>query len=987
VVNFVKTEEKILRFWEKEKIFEKTLALRKKSPLFVFYEGPPFANAQPGIHHILARSFKDIIVRYKTMQGYYVPRKAGWDTHGLPVEIQAEKILGLASKLEIEKKGLRRFINVCQKNIFSCKKQWEEMTKRIGYWLDLKNAYITCSNEYIESVWWLLKQFWRKGLVYQDYKVVPYCSRCGTSLSDHEVAQGYKEVEDPSIYLRFPLRDNIFGQKASLLVWTTTPWTLPANVALAISPKADYLMVKADNEFLILAKERLSALRGKYQTVKKIKGKRLVGLKYLPPFESNFKQSEKAFVVLAGDFVRLDEGTGVVHMAPAFGAEDLELAKNQKLPVILNVGPDGCFTKEVKKWAGRFVKDVEDEIISELEKRHLIYKKESIRHSYPFCWRCDTPLLYYAKNSWYIKTTAVKDKMLNNNSKVSWYPSYIKNGRFGNWLKENVDWAISRERYWGTPIPIWLCQGKNKENKNDCGKVEVIGSLEELQKLSLAPIDLKKIDLHRPSIDKIILKCPECGGKMKRVPEVLDCWFDSGAMPFAQMHFPFETKSYQLNKLQNPTQKEIKQLVQEIPFPADFIAEGIDQTRGWFYTLLAISTLLGLESPYKNVLSLGLVLDEKGKKMSKSKGNIIIPREMIDKYGADSIRLYFFLCPLGETVRFSEKNLAEVFRKFIITLYNSFVFYQTYANNPAFSKKEKAGLLLDKWVFSKLNQLIKKMTIALDNYQITTAARLLYQFVVDDFSNWYLRRSRKRRTSNFFQTFETVLLELCRLSAPFTPFIAEEIYQRMSRKNKSSKKSVHLESWPQAEERFIQTKLTKEMEVARKICQLGLSVRTERKIRVRQPLSEIKVASKTKKLNKELSALILEEINVKKLSILEEEEWHTLDKDWVRKEEEGIKIALNVNLTPQLIEEGLIREIVRHIQDFRKRCGFSPNKEIFTFWQTDETKLLNLIIKHQSAIESETKCRLSRNDLAKNGTKIELAGSSFWIKERGTKEI
>lgn len=941
MIDFPKLEENILEFWKKNKIFEKSLERRKGAKRFVFYEGPPFANARPGIHHVLARSFKDIIARYKTMRGYYVPRKAGWDTHGLPVEMEVEKKLGISSKPEIEEIGVGKFIEKCQENILTYKEQWEEMTERMGYWIDLKNAYITCSNEYIESVWWVFKQIWEKGLVYQDYKVVPYCPRCGTSLSDHEVAQGYRETKDPSIYIKFALKSKFLNHKSSLLVWTTTPWTLPANVALAINPKVKYAQIKVDNEILILAKERMGILNKKGEVLNEFDGKMLICQRYKPLFEENGKEQKR---VVGADFVSLEEGTGVVHIAPAFGAEDMDLAKKENLPVILNVNEEGKFKEEVKKWSGKFVKEADDEIIYDLEKRNLLYKKETIVHSYPFCWRCETPLLYYAKNSWYIKTTAVKSQMLDNNEKINWIPSYIKYGRFGNWLKENIDWTISRERYWGTPLPIWQCQ---------CGNIKVVGSVKELK--------VKKINLHRPFIDKVLLECEKCGGKMRRVPEVLDCWFDSGSMPFASWHYPFEN---------------IEQFKQN--FPADFIAEGIDQTRGWFYTLLAISTLLGLGPAYKNVISLGLVLDEKGQKMSKSKGNVVLPDKIFAKYGADAIRLYFYLTPLGETTRFIEKDLAEVFRKFIITFYNSFIFYQTYAPTNLKSQNQvfKPENVLDKWILSKLNLLIKELTEELEQYNITNAARLLYEFVINDLSNWYIRRSRKRQSSNFFQTLGMVLLDVAKISAPFVPFIAEEVYQKINFDKENKFESVHLSDWPKSNKGLIDRQLNNEMEAARKICELGLAIRAEKKIKVRQPLSEVSIEGLS--LQKEILELIGDELNVKKVKL---GKVVGLGKDWAIKEEDGLKVALNVKITSQLKQEGYAREIVRHIQEKRKQAGFKPLDVASIYWQADDKELLDVIKIFRKKIEKETKTILKQKsgELKDKGQEIIIEGKKIYI--------
>jgi len=686
-LNFPKIEEKILKFWKSSRIFERSLERTKGKPRFVFYEGPPFANGLPGIHHLLARAFKDIILRYKTMQGFYVERKAGWDTHGLPTETAAEKKLKISSKREIEK-NIGEFIEECQNNVFAYKKEWEEFTERIGFWLDLKSAYITCSKEYIESLWWILKQIWQKDLLYQDYKVVPFCPRCGTSLSSHEVAQGYKTVRENSVYVKIKLKKE---KDTFLLVWTTTPWTLPGNVAVAVNPGFKYLKVKKGKEMLILAKERLSVLGEEYKIIEEVKGKELAGLEYEPLFNF-YKPEKKAWFVVLADFVSLGEGTGLVHMAPAFGEEDMETGKENDLPVILNVDEEGRFKKEVDPFAGKFVKDADPLIVKDLEKRGLLYEEEMCEHEYPFCWRCETPLLYYAKESWFIRMTALKEKILANNKKINWVPPYFKEGRFGEWLKEIKDWNLSRERYWGTPLPIWQCQ--------KCEKRICIGSIEELRECGFKG----KIEgLHRPFIDEVELSC-SCGGKMKRVKEVIDCWFDSGSMPFAQWHYPFENKDL-IDKGEF--------------FPADFICEGIDQTRGWFYTLLAISTLLGHPSPYKNVVSTGIVLDENGQKMSKSKGNIVKPSDIIDKYGADIARFYFYtINPVAEPKNFNFKDVQILYRKFFDTLINVQKFFNTYAGRIKKKKDISPKKLLDRWIISSLEKLNQKAIEKLDSYDI-----------------------------------------------------------------------------------------------------------------------------------------------------------------------------------------------------------------------------------------------------------------------------
>ncbi|MCX6760553.1 MAG: isoleucine--tRNA ligase [Candidatus Nealsonbacteria bacterium] len=883
-LNLSKKEEEILDFWEKNKIFEKSLEKTKDKPKFVFYEGPPFANGLPGIHHLLVRAFKDVILRYKTMQGFSVKRKAGWDTHGLPTEMSAEKKLKINSKKEIEK-DIGGFIEECKNNIFLYKKEWEEFTRRIGYWLDLKNPYITCSDEYIETLWWILKQIWEKGLLFQDYKVVPYCPRCGTSLSSHEVAQGYKTVRENSVYVKFPVKKE---KNTYFLVWTTTPWTLPGNVAIAVNPELSYLKVKTGNEYLYLAKERISAIGDGYDEIsEEIKGKDLIGKEYDPIFDFT-KPDKKAYYLVAGDFVSTQEGTGLVHIAPAFGEDDMIVGQKNNLPIILNVDEEGKFKEEVKPWEGKFVKDADPLIIKELKEKNILFKEESCEHEYPFCWRCDSPLLYYAKQSWFIKTTAIKDKLIENNKKINWVPEYLKEGRFGEWLKDVKDWNLSRERYWGTPLPIWQCE---KCDKNIC-----IGSIKELEEKKESFSEIK--NLHRPQIDEVILKC-ECGGKMKRVKEVIDCWFDSGAMPFAQSHYPFENKEL-IDK------KEF--------FPADFICEGVDQTRGWFYTLLAISTLLGFESPYKNVVSTGLVLDGKGKKMSKSKGNVVVPSDIIDKYGADVARFYFYtINSVGDPKKFDFNDIQSLYRRFFDTLINSRKFFDLYAKKGFKHKKDfKTDNLLDKWILSSLESLNIKIIEKLDNYDIVGAARLFEDFV-DDLSNWYIRRSRKRlqkpennqEKEEASQTLYYVLLKLSLLLAPFVPFSAESAYQDLN----GEKESIHLEDYPLPKKELIDEKLEGKMKKTREIIASALAERAKSGIKVRQPLKELIITDSDLEKEQELLGLIKEEVNVKKIGF-------------------GEVLHLDIEISSELKEEGMIREIIHNIQEIRKRAGLKPEDEI-----------------------------------------------------------
>jgi isoleucyl-tRNA synthetase len=908
-----KIEKEILEFWKKNDIFKKSLDRTKNRPRFIFYEGPPFANGLPGIHHLLGRAFKDMILRYKTMQGFFVERKAGWDTHGLPTEMSAEKSLKITSKKEIEQ-NVGGFIKECSNNVFTYKKDWEIFTERIGYWLDLESAYVTCSNDYIESLWWILEKIWDKGLLYQDYKVVPYCPRCGTSLSSHEVAQGYKTVKENSIYVKFPVKGE---ENTYLLVWTTTPWTLPGNVAIAVNPSFNYVKIEiSGGEKLILAKERLSLLNEDYKILQETKGKELLGLSYNPVFDF-YKSDKKIWFVVGASFVSLEEGTGLVHIAPAFGEDDMTVGKENDLPVILNVDEAGRFKGEVGSWSGLPVKEADPMIIEELRKKNLLFKKELYEHEYPFCWRCDSHLLYYAKESWFIKVTQIKKKLLENSKKINWYPDYLKDGRFGEWLKEVKDWNLSRERYWGTPLPIWQCE--------KCGKRTCIGSIEELkEKSGFSEIE----DLHRPFIDQVLIDC-ECGGKMKRVKEVIDCWFDSGSMPFAQLHYPFENKDL-IDK---------KKL-----FPADFICEGIDQTRGWFYTLLVISTILGLEAPYKNVISVGIVLDESGLKMSKSKGNIVKPADIVDKYGADVARFYFYtINAVAEPKSFSFKDVESLYRKFFDTILNTQKFFKTYVSENFENKKGfKSDSILDKWIVSLLEKLNLKIVEKLESYDVVGAARLFEEFV-DDLSNWYVRRSRKRfqrevaEKERATQTLYYVLLKLSGLLAPFTPLLADFMYKDLGEKGES----IHLEDYPVPNKKLIDEKLEGGMKMAREIASLGLKERARLGIKVRQPLTELIVGSLAAGLSKDLLALAGEEVNVNNVR-------HDASL--------GDGVKLDEVITPELREEGLIREIIHSVQMMRKNMGLRPEDEIQVFYSGSEA-LADIIKKNKESIGKEAKIK------------------------------
>jgi len=910
-MNLPQIEQEILKFWDKKKIFAKTLAKAKKGPRFVFFEGPPTANGMPGIHHVEARAFKDVIPRYKTMRGFFVERKGGWDTHGLPVEIQVEKELGLKSKKEIEKYGIEKFNKKCKESVWKFKNEWEKMTERIAFWLDLKNAYITYENYYIESVWYILKQIWQKGLLYKGQKVVPYCPRCGTALSSHEVAQGYEIVKEPSVYFKLAVKAEA---SSYFLVWTTTPWTIPANTALAVGENISYVKVKVGEEKFILAKERLAVLGEKYEIESEFLGGALVGREYEPLYPMKLKKP--GYKVVAADFVSTEDGTGIVHIAPSFGIEDMELGEKEGLPQVLTVELDGKIKKGLGiPGEGKFVKEADGEIKSDLKKRKLLYKEEAYEHEYPFCWRCDTPLLYYAKTSWFIKMTQVRDELLTNNSQIHWEPENIKEGRFGEWLREIKDWNLSRERFWGTPLPVWEC--------TKCGEIKVVGSVKELGK------PLK--DLHRPYVDQITFVCPKCSGTMKRAPVVIDVWFDSGAMPYAQWHYPFENK----NKID-----------QGEAFPADFICEAVDQTRGWFYTLVAISTLLGKGPAFKNVICLGHVLDAKGQKMSKSRGNIVLPMDVIDKFGADCVRWYLYTVnSAGEPKRFDLKDVKDKYNRFFGTLYNTLAFFKTYIEK---SFKPVRGVkprnILDRWIISRLDSLALEVTSGLENYDVVAAARAFEKFI-DELSNWYVRRSRRRfqkpeserEKNEAAQALYHVLLNLAKLAAPFIPFLAEEIY--LSLKKSKMPESVHLCDWPRADKKFISKNLEQKMAVVRQIVALALAERASAGIKVRQPLAALAVRDSKLKGNKELLELIEDEVNVKEIVF-----------DETLKDE----IKLDKKITKELKEEGIARELVRQIQDMRRQAGLTRKDMIQIRLETKDKKLEAVFGNWQGFIFKET---------------------------------
>jgi isoleucyl-tRNA synthetase len=827
-------EEEVLRFWKSHHIFKKTDEQRRGKPEYVFYEGPPTANGKPGVHHVLARTYKDIFPRYKTMQGYHVSRRGGWDTHGLPVELEVEKRLGFTSKSQIEAYGIEKFNELCRKSAFDYIQDWEKLTERIGYWVDLETAYVTYTNEYIESVWWILKNFWQKGLLYQGYKVVPYCPRCGTPLSDHEVALGYDQAEDPSIFVRLPLVED---PGTSLLVWTTTPWTLPGNVAVAAHPDVDYVIVERNlpeggSEKLILAQPLLEKVfQGEslkvYET---FKGKKLKGLRYQPLF--TFLLPDKpAYYVILEDFVTTEDGTGLVHMAPAFGAEDMQAALEFDLPIFMTVNEEGSFIDAVRPWRGKFVKDADPLIIQDLDQRGLLYRAERYTHTYPFCWRCSTPLLYYARSTWFIRTTQYKEKLVELNGQVNWVPEHIKTGRFGNWLENNVDWALGRERYWGTPLPIWECSA--------CHHQVCFGSLAELSKA--AGQDLSSLDLHRPHVDVLQFPCPECSGNMVRVPELIDVWFDSGAMPVAQWHYPFENQD-----------------IFKSQFPADYICEAVDQTRGWFYSLHTISTLLFESQSYRNVICLGLILDNQGQKMSKTKGNLVDPWEVLNQHGADAFRWYLYTSsPPGQERRFSVELVGEVIRNFTLTLWNVYSFFVTYANLDGWKPPTPGSPSwqftdLDRWLLSELQALVLEVTQAFETYDVPGATRPIQNFV-DLLSRWYLRRSRRRFWKNgtdadkqaaYAALYET-LVTLSKLLAPSMPFLADELYQNLvifgsgtEEASAALPESVHLAAWPQVNQALLDEKLNRDIRLVMKLASLGHGARSQAGIKVRQPLAQ-----------------------------------------------------------------------------------------------------------------------------------------------------
>lgn len=950
-LDFIKKELNILEFWRQNNIFEQSIKNREGHPDFIFYEGPPTANGRPGIHHVLARSFKDIICRYKTMRGFRVIRKAGWDTHGLPVELEVEKKLGFKNKNDIEKYGISKFNQKAKESVWEYKEEWEKLTERMAYWIDTKNPYITFDNNYIETIWWLLKKTNEKSLLYKSYKVLPYCPRCGTPLSSHEVAQGYETVQDPSIYIKFQILEppsSILDQlkiknlelKIFLLVWTTTPWTLIANVAVAVDKNLDYKIFKVNDEYLISYKE-LPDNQG--ELVGTIKGEDLIGLEYKPLYEvpNNLIVSDgKRYQVVGANFISTEEGTGLVHIAPAFGEDDMNLKNQENLSMIKHVDDKGYIIdapQEVIDVKGKFFKDADEIIFNDLKNRNILYwgDLKGTTHEYPFCWRCHTPLLYFAFEAWYIKMSQLKENLIKNNELINWVPEHIKEGRFGQWLKDIKDWAISRNRYWGTPLPVWECKS--------CGHYEVIGSLKELEEKSVnheLPYDENhNLDLHRPFIDKITLKCPQCGNIMTRREEVLDCWFDSGAMPYAQYHFPFEQFDHQ--------EKDVKEMIKSIPFPADFISEAIDQTRGWFYTLLAIATILDLGPSYKNVICLGLILDAKGEKMSKSRGNVVDPMKIMDEYGADALRWYLYtINSPGEEKRFNENDLVNVTRRFLNTLWNVFVFYKTYADKESeeFSKEELN--VLNRWILARLEETKQNVINNLDAYHVYEAAKELDLFV-DDLSRWYLRRSRRvfqkpddlKELKIGSAVLKKVLKDFSLILAPFCPFISENLWQELRKQKEPI--SVHLGDYPQKNKDFEDKDLIRLMNEAREVTANALSLRQKFNIKVRQPLNSLKINQEGLEIQNypQLLDIIKEEINVKNIIF-----------DNSLKE----PMELDTNITPELKEEGDLRELVRQIQEIRKALKLTPQDRIALNFFTDDEEIKEFLAKKSEIIQKET---------------------------------
>ena len=928
-------EIEVLKFWKKENIFKKSLEQRKNSPKFIFYDGPPFANGLPHYGHILAMTIKDTVTRFKTMEGFNVPRRGGWDTHGLPVEFEVEKELGISGKPEIEKYGVEKFNQKARESVMKYTHEWEKTMERMGRFLDWENAYTTMDRDYIESVWWVFKEIYNKGLIYQGYKSLPYCPRCGTPLSNFELNQGYKDnIEDPSVYVKFEITAG--GLKNSyLLAWTTTPWTLPGNMALAIGENIKYIKIKNKDEDLILAKDQLSAIEGDYEIIDEVRAMDLIGLEYKPLYDmENFlpdsEKEKNIYKVFKAPFVSTKDGTGIVHIAPAFGEDDLNLAQKENIAILSTVDPTGKIMTGLNiPGEGKFVKDADRTIIDDLQKRNLLYKNTTIRHTYPFCWRCDTVLIYYAMTTWFVSVSKLRDELVKNNNEIHWVPEHVKEGRFGKWLAEARDWAISRNRYWGAPIPLWQCQ--------ECYENIVIGSIKELEEKSNQKIG----DLHKPSIDKVEIDCL-CGGKAKRIPEVLDCWFESGSMPYAQNHFPFEDKDNFEGNF----------------FPADFIAEGLDQTRGWFYTLHVLSSILFKKPAFKNCIVNGIVLASDGKKLSKRLKNYDEPQIIFDTIGVDALR-YFLLSstPMGEDYRFSTEAVKITYRKVLLPLWNILSFFVTYANVDKWQPKKEviSDNLLDKWVLSRLNEISNSIKKNMDKYDLTRASRNIEELTTD-ISQWYLRRSRKREDkNNFYQTLYDVLKKSSIIFAPFLPFVSENIWQVL--RNKKDPVSVHLSLWLKPEE--IDKKLLAEMAEVRQLAEKGRALRAEKNIRNRQPLQSFTI---DQNLSDELKEILKDELNVAEIIV-------------------GKKIILDTKITPELKKQGILRDIIRSIQDLRKLAEMQPQDKIKLFYDGSED-ITKIISESKDSIKKQTNLtalREGKDPSIKTQSDYTIEAKNLWI--------
>ncbi len=1023
-------EQRLADYWDSVQLLKRSVSERNGAPSYVFYEGPPTANGKPGIHHVIARALKDIVCRYKTMQGFQVKRKAGWDTHGLPVEIEVEKQLNLSSKQDIERYGLAEFNQQCRQSVFNYETLWRDMTRRMAYLLDLDNPYITLNNDYIESVWWILDQFHKKGFIYEGHKILPYCPRCGTGLASHEVAQGYQEIKSDTVVVKFKLKD----EDAYFLAWTTTPWTLAANVTLAVNPEVEYVRLRSqeDGNVYILAKDLIThVIKGEFEVLDTFKGSALEYREYeqLMPF---IKANKKAFFVTLADYVTTSDGTGIVHTAPAFGQDDYETGKKYQLPVLQPVDHNGRYT--TTPWEGKFVIEADPEIVKWLRAEKKLYSKQRMEHNYPHCWRCKTPLLYYARKSWYIEMTRIKDQLIEANNKIEWHPPFVGEKRFGNWLENLNDWALSRSRYWGTPLNVWRC---------DCGHFDTVGSRRELVERAVEDIT-EDIELHRPYVDEIHLNCQKCGGQMTRVPEVIDCWFDSGSMPFAQHHYPFENKENFFDEL----------------YPADFISEAIDQTRGWFYSLLAISVFLTGQSSFKRVLVTDLILDKHGRKMSKSKGNTIDPFDMFDKYGADAVRWYLLHSSVPWLPKsFDQEGVKEVISKYFSTLKNVYKFFVLYAGTDnidprTFDVPYDQRPEIDLWLISKYNNLVKDVLGAMEAYNLTQAVRSLQKFVNEDLSNWYIRRNRRRFWAADFdqdkkavyKTTYQVLVGVTQLMAPFAPFLAEELYR-----NLTGEDSVHLSNYPVHDDKLICQLTEERMDLVRNLVKLGRSGRESVKIKVRQPIAKVLVDGKYKDLIGDMIGLIQEELNVKQvvfadnlseymkfslkpnfrvagpllgkkvaeftkqlqqlnayevamsleageeLNLTVADQQVKLDKELVQVNLEAkagftvsmdnnVFIIIDTNLTPALISEGLAREFVSKVQQLRKNNNYEVNDKITIVYHGDQEVKAALVansewIKKETLAESikSTTEELPAVDINGHltGIQLELVGGSF----------